>query len=87
MQEILSFGKKTIASHKYTAGVAMIAEMTDTMYAVMAFDKNGWVITSRNFAFTENCKKDVMKECRSFYNFIKDCLSKKELSSIEDWDD
>lgn len=86
MQNILNFGKKLITSHKFTAGTALIAEMTETMHVVIALDPSGWVINSRNFAFTESCKKEVLKECRAYYNFVKDCLCKKQLNLLEEAD-
>ena len=83
MQEIFSFGRKIVSSHKYSSGTSAILEMTETMYAVVVFDNKGWLLTSRNFPFTESCKKEVLKECKTFYKFTKDCLSKKTLDLLE----
>lgn len=75
-------GKKVIDSHKYSKGKVAIVEMSDTMYAVVVADEKETVIASRNFPFTENCKKEILKSCRSYYKFAKDCCCKKQLELL-----
>lgn len=86
MQELITFGKRVVSSHRFSAGTALIAEMTDTMYVVLATDPNGWILTSRNFAFTESCKKAVLKACRSHYNYVKNCLARKKPELLDELD-
>lgn len=87
MKDVLTFGRGVVSSHKYSVGVASIVEMTENMYAVLATDKDGWLLYSRNFAFTDNCKKEVMKDCRRLYNSVRAHMSKKRLDLLDTLDD
>jgi hypothetical protein len=86
MQSILTFGKRLVQSREFSNGTVAVVEMTDNMWAVLASNKDNEILISRNFTFTDDCKKPVMQECRQFYNFIKDCFIKKQLQSLEDID-
>ena len=66
--------------------VAMV-ELTETMYAVIVADNQGWLILSKNFPFTKNCKKEAFKSCKSFYNYAKECVCKRKLELLEEPED
>lgn len=86
MQELLNFGKKIINTKKFTSGVAAIIEMTDSMWVVVVADNKNWIIASKNFTFTKGCKTKVQKNCKTYYNYCKDCLAKKQLQLLEEYE-
>lgn len=84
MRNAIIPGKKTLTGRQYSIGVCGIVELTDTMYAVVALDINKQIIFSRNFMYTQDCKKEILKDCRKTYNNVKDILAKKQLNLLED---
>lgn len=81
-------GKKVISSRNYKAGNVSLIQLTDTMYVVVAANAAEEVIFSRNFTFTETCKKEVLRSCKACYNFVRDCVAKKDFDKLsEETDD
>lgn len=75
-------GKKVIAIKKLSKGTTAIVQMTDTMYAVYATGPDGTVLISRNFVFTEDLKKIVLKDCRTFYKALREHLIKGTIDML-----
>lgn len=86
MQTIINFGKKVIDLKNFSSGTAAIIELTNNMWAVVVTDSENWIIASKNFTFTDVCKNSVQKNCRKYYRYCKDCLSKKQVHLIEEYD-
>ena len=80
-------GKKTLKFRELAKDSIALVELTDTMYAVVVADANKNIVASRNFAFTEDCKKEVMKSCRAYYRLACDCVTKQKIDILlEDTD-
>lgn len=84
---VTDFGKKVVASHKISLGECGIVEITDEMWAVVAFDSDGNLTMSRNFAFTPPLKSTVWENCRTFYKKVKNCMVHRKLEDLASLED
>lgn len=80
------YGRQVLKSHTNNSGTVDLVVLTDCMYAVIITNPENQVVRSKNFVFTKDCEKEVLKECRSFYKFAVQCLSKKDLQPLLDED-
>ena len=54
------------------------------MWAVVAFDDDNNLLSSRNFAYTSSTEKEVWASCRKHFKKVKECLYQKRLDMIDE---
>ena len=83
MEDIV-LSNKILLSKKYSSGAVLMLEMPGDMITVIAFDKNDNALCAQGFFYTQALKKQVMKNARSYFRKIQECLYQKKLSKIEE---
>lgn len=74
----------TILSKSYSVGSVHLIDMRNNMWAVVAFDDDNNLLSSRNFAYTSSTEKEVWASCRKHFKKIKECLYQKRLDMIDE---
>lgn len=76
-------GRRIISSKDYSAGSAIIVDMANNMWAVVAIDSiTESIIGSKMFCYTDNTETDVWKTCLKYYKHVKDCLMRRAPDEI-----
>lgn len=85
MSDLIDAGKVLALKH-YKAGYVSLIEMSVNMIVVLCYVNNDdeEPIYSRAFLHSEKNKDDVLKQARSVFNQIKECLLRKKLQLIEE---
>ena len=85
MSNLIDAGKVLAFKH-YKAGYVSLIEMSVNMIVVLCYvnDDDEEPIYSRAFLHGEKNKDDVLKQARSVFNQIKECLLRKKLQLIEE---
>lgn len=85
MSNLIDAGKVLALKH-YKAGHVSLIEMSVNMIVVLCYvnDDDEEPIYSRAFLHGEKNKDDVLKQARSVFNQIKECLLRKKLQLIEE---
>lgn len=84
MSDLIDAGKVLALKH-YKAGYVSLIEMPVNMIVVLCYVNDDEEPTySRAFLYGEKNKDDVLKQARSVFNQIKECLLRKKLQLIEE---
>ena len=85
MSDLINAGKVLAFKH-YKAGHVFLIEMSVNMIVVLCYinEDDEEPIYSRAFLHGEKNKDDVLKQARSIFNQIKECLLRKKLQLIEE---